>query len=185
MRILKYLWFHSVAVATSWLPDLRPILKMRGFLSRPAFKKCGKNLQIARRVTINFTNCLEIGADVFLSSGCWLQARGGIVLEDGVQLGPYSVLVTGNHTQVEGSFRFGPSSLAPIRIGRGAWVAAHATVTKGVTVGRGAVLAANSVATRDIPSFTVAGGVPARIMRQATPSEVFKGATGPGELTPI
>ncbi|HWX38439.1 MAG TPA: acyltransferase [Candidatus Sulfotelmatobacter sp.] len=172
MRILKYLWFHFVTLATSWLPDLRPVLILRGFLLRPAFKRCGSNLQVARGVTINFTSRLEIGRDVFLAVGCWLHAAGAIRLEDGVQIGPYAALVSADHTAIQGSYRFGESILAPIRICRGAWIAAHATVTKGITVGRGALLAANSVATRDIPPFAKAGGVPARVIQEQARFEV-------------
>lgn len=168
MRILQYLWFHFIMAATGWLPDLRPVLRVRGWLLRPSFKTCGRNLQVARRVTINFTNRLAIGRDVYIATGCWLHAWGGITLEDEVQLGPYAVLASGDHTRESGSYRFGPSRLAPIRLRRGSWVAAHATVTKGVTVGRGALLAANSVATCDVPDFALAAGVPARtIPRQA------------------
>jgi acetyltransferase-like isoleucine patch superfamily enzyme len=141
-------------------------MRLRGFLLRPAFKKCGRNFQIARRVTINFPNRLEIGRDVYIAANCWLHAWGGIVLEDEVQLGPFAALVTGDHTRTAGSYRFGRSALAPIRLCRGSWIAAHGTVTKGVTVGCGALLAANSVATRDIPGCSVAGGVPARILKQ-------------------
>ena len=97
-----------------------------------------------------------------------MNAVAGIVLEDEAQVGPYAVLITGDHTLVEGSYRFGPRKLAPIRVGNGAWIAAHATVTKGVRVGRGALLAANSVATREIPAFTVAGGVPAQPIERKT-----------------
>jgi maltose O-acetyltransferase len=167
MRSAKYLWFHFVMLATGWLPDFRPFLRARGFLLRPAFKKCGRNLQVARRVTVNFSSRLEIGRDVYIGVGSWIHARGAITLEDEVQLGPYAALVTGDHTRQHGSYRFGPSKLAPIRLCRGSWVAAHATVTKGVTVGRGALIAANSVATRDIPEFAVAAGVPARIVPQS------------------
>ena len=174
MRVLQYLWFHFITITTSWLPDLRPVLKLRGFLLRPAFKSCGGNLQISRHVTINFTNRLEIGSDVFIATGCWLHAKGGIVLEDEVQLGPYAVVVAGNHMQIGGSYRFGPSNLAPIRICQGSWVAAHATVTKGVVIGRGALLAANSVATRDVPPFAVAGGVPARIIQKELRIEIVR-----------
>jgi maltose O-acetyltransferase len=174
MRVFQYLWFHFITVATSWLPDLRPLLQLRGFLLRPAFKACGRNLQVARHVTINFSNRMEIGRDVFLAAGCWLHGHGGIALEDGVQLGPYAVLASGDHTQINGSYRFGPSRLAPIRICQGAWIAAHATVTKGVTVGRGALLAANSVATRDIPPFAIAGGVPARVIHKTARFEVVR-----------
>jgi acetyltransferase-like isoleucine patch superfamily enzyme len=129
---------------------------------------------VSRHVTINFTNRLEIGSNVFIATGCWLQARGGIVLEDEVQLGPYAVLVAGDHTQIDGSYRFGPSNTGPIRIGQGSWVAAHATVTKGVIIGRGALLAANSVATHDIPSYAMAGGVPARIIHKKSRIEVVR-----------
>ena len=80
MRVLQYLWFHFIALATCWLPDLRPFLRLRGFVLRPAFKTCGRNFQMARRVTINFTNRLEIGSDVYIATGCWLNARGGIVI---------------------------------------------------------------------------------------------------------
>ena len=166
MRVVQYLWFDFVALITSWLPDLRPVLRLRGYLARPAFKRCGANLQIARRVTINFTNRMEIGRDVFLAIGCWVNAAGGVVLEDGAQIGPYAVLASGDHTQIGGSYRFSPRNLAPIRISRGAWIAAHATITRGVVVGRGAVVAANSVATRDVPPFSVVGGVPARAIRK-------------------
>jgi maltose O-acetyltransferase len=174
MRVIQYLWFHFISVATSWLPDLRPVLRFRGFLLRPSFKCCGGNLQIARHVTINFTSRLEIGSDVFIATGCWLHAAGGIFLEDEVQLGPHSVLVTGDHTQIDGSYRFGPSRLAPIRICQGSWVAAHATVTRGVIIGRGALVAANSVVTQSVPPFTIAGGVPARMIQKESRIEVVR-----------
>jgi maltose O-acetyltransferase len=174
MRVVQFLWFHFISFTTSWLPDLRPVLRLRGFLLRPSFKSCGGNLQVSRHVTINFTNRLKIGSDVFLATGCWLHARGGIVLEDEVQLGPYSILVSGDHTKIDGSFRFGPSNVAPIRICQGSWIAAHATVTKGVVIGRGAVLAANSVATHDVPPYTMAGGVPARVIPKNSRIEMVR-----------
>ena len=172
MRLLQYLWFHFIMSATGWLPDLRPILQMRGFLLWPSFKTCGRNLQVARRVTINYSSRIEIGRDVYIATGCWLHAWGGITIEDEVQLGPYSVLVTTDHSREGGSYRYGASRVASIRLCRGSWVAAHATITKGVTIGRGALVAANSVATRDVPEFSMAGGVPARIIQRKSRIEV-------------
>jgi maltose O-acetyltransferase len=174
MRVLRYLWFHFIMVGTGWWPDFWPFLRLRGFLLRPSFRNCGRNLQVGRHVTVNFPSRLEIGRDVFIATGCWLHARGGIVLEDEVQLGPYTVLVADDHTDLNGSYRFGESRVAPIRIGQGAWVAAHATVTKGVVIGRGALVAANSVATRDVPIFTMAAGVPARLIPRKSQIEVVR-----------
>jgi maltose O-acetyltransferase len=172
MRVLQYLWFHFITLATCWLPDLRPILRLRGFLLHPAFKSCGGNFQIARNVTINFSNRLEIGNDVYMATGCWLHAWGGIVIEDGVQLGPYVVLVTGDHTRRNGSFRWGPCELGSVHLCEGCWLAAHAVVTSHVTIGRGALLAANSVATHDVAPMTVAGGVPARELPRKSRIEI-------------
>ena len=55
-----------------------------------------------------------------------------------------------------------------ITIGNGVWMGARVTVLDGVTIGDGAVIGAGSVVTRDIPPFSVAVGVPARVMRQRT-----------------
>lgn len=174
MRVLKYLWFHFITLATDWMPDLSPVLRLRGFLLRPAFKRSGRNLQVARRVTINFPNRMEIGRDVYIATGCWLHAWGGIIVEDEVMIGPYAVLASGDHTQINGSYRYGSSRLAPISLCRGSWIAAHATVTRGVVIGRGALLAANSVATNDIPAFSMAGGVPARIIEKGLRIEIAR-----------
>lgn len=171
MRVLKYIWYNTVMVLTSWLPDITPILKFRGFLAQFAFKRCGRNLQIAKNVYIAFPNKLEIGRDVYLAYGVWIQAAGGISLEDEVLLGPYVILVSGNHTIRDGSYRFGSGSRAPICLKKGCWIGAHSTVTKGVTVGLGSLLAANAVATADIPDGCIAGGIPAKVIKQNTSSE--------------
>ncbi len=168
-RILKYLWFNFVMLLTGWLPDLKPVLKLRGFLARPSFKKCGPNLQIAHGVYIAFSSNLSIGRDVYLANGAWIQAGGGITLEDEVLIGPYVVLIAGDHLFTNGSYRFGVGKRAPIRLCSGCWIGAHATVLKGVTVGRGALLAANAVATKDIPDYSIAGGVPAKVLSMNVP----------------
>ena len=54
---------------------------------------------------------------------------------------------------------------APIRIGRGLWIAAGAMVLQGVTVGDDAVVAAGAIVTRDVPPRTLVAGVPARVIR--------------------
>lgn len=54
----------------------------------------------------------------------------------------------------------------PIRIGQGAFIGMGTIVCPGVTVGEGAVVGAGAVVTRDIPPYTVAAGVPARVLRK-------------------
>jgi len=45
------------------------------------------------------------------------------------------------------------------------WIGTKVTVTSGVTIGEGSVIGANAVVTRDIPPFSVAVGVPARVVK--------------------
>lgn len=46
------------------------------------------------------------------------------------------------------------------------WLATNVAVSAGVTIGRGTIVAAGSVVTHDLPEFVLAGGVPARVIRQ-------------------
>jgi phosphonate metabolism protein (transferase hexapeptide repeat family) len=57
-------------------------------------------------------------------------------------------------------------------IGNDVWIGHAAIVLPGVTVGDGAVLAAGAVVTRDVPPYTVVGGVPARQIRERFSREI-------------
>jgi len=164
-RVLAYAWLTLVMSLTAFLPDVTPMLKLRGLLVRWCFRSCGRNFQLAGGVRILFTTRIDIGQDVYIASGCWLQGVGGIRLGDEVMLGPYTVLATNNHTKVDGSYRFGPGSAAPIVMGRGSWTGSHVTITAGCTVGSGAAVAAGAVVTEDVPDHAVVGGVPAKVIR--------------------
>lgn len=55
-------------------------------------------------------------------------------------------------------------STAPISIGDRVWVGTGVTILKGVTIGDGAVIAAGAVVTSDVPSNSIAAGVPAKVV---------------------
>jgi acetyltransferase-like isoleucine patch superfamily enzyme len=57
-------------------------------------------------------------------------------------------------------------SVAPVVIGRGAYLGAHVAVVAGVTIGEHSVVGAGSVVTRDVPAWTVVAGVPARAVKR-------------------
>ncbi len=116
----------------------------------PFYTDCGKNI--------------TIGKNVFINSGCRFQDQGGITIEDGALIGHNAVLATLNHD-------FHPQKRsdlhpAPIHIGKNVWLGANVTVLPGTSIGDGAVIAAGSVVTKDIPSNTVAAGVPAKVIRK-------------------
>jgi acetyltransferase-like isoleucine patch superfamily enzyme len=54
----------------------------------------------------------------------------------------------------------------PVVIEDGVWIGEGAVILKGVRVGERAVIGANAVVTKDIPPFSIAGGVPARVIKK-------------------
>ena len=61
--------------------------------------------------------------------------------------------------------------MEPIHIGRGVHVGMGSIICPGVTIGDGVIIGAGSVVTRDIPPYTVAAGVPARVIREIPPPD--------------
>jgi virginiamycin A acetyltransferase len=60
----------------------------------------------------------------------------------------------------------GAPSRGDTTVGHDVWLGYRALVMPGVTIGHGAVIAAGSVVTADIPAYAIAGGNPARVIRQ-------------------
>lgn len=66
-----------------------------------------------------------------------------------------------------------PSSNGDVNIGNDVWIGFGATLMSGITIGSGAVIAANSHVVRDIPSYEVWGGNPARFIKSRFSPEVI------------
>lgn len=110
-----------------------------------------------------YTECginIKLGKNVFINSGCCFQDHAGIEIGDGTLIGHQVVIATLNHAQ-------DPVSRAdmfpkPVKIGKNVWIGAHATILPGVTIGDNAIIAAGAVVTKDVENNVVAGGVPAK-----------------------
>lgn len=126
-------------------------------------KPVGKGFGLFPPFYTDFGKNITIGDNVFINAGCKFQDQGGIVIGDGALIGHNVVLATLNHDlDPEKRQQLHPS---PIRIGRNVWIGANATVTPGVTIGDNAVVAAGAVVNRDVPPNTIAGGVPAKVIK--------------------
>lgn len=73
-------------------------------------------------------------------------------------------------------FRYAaPEKKHAVVIGNDVWIGWGATLIAGVTVGDGAVVAAGAVVTKDVPPYTVVGGVPAKpIKKRFTDAQIEK-----------
>lgn len=59
----------------------------------------------------------------------------------------------------------------PVKVGNDVWIGANSCILRGVTIGEGAIIGAGSVVTHDVPTFTIAAGNPARVIRELGPDE--------------
>lgn len=164
----------AVSMLLSWLPDSGPSVRLRGTLIAIFLPGRPKKLALGRDVTLLSIDRLKIGCQVYLAKGCWLNAIGGLTIEDEVVMAPYVVISTNNHGFKNGSVQQGGAHPAPVLVGKGSWLAAHSVVAAGVTLGSGSLLAANSVATKSFPQNCLLAGVPAVIVkeRKDNPSQI-------------
>ncbi len=114
----------------------------------------------------DFGRNTHFGRRVFVNDCCHFQDQGGIFIGDDVLIGHNTVLATIDHDLDAASRR---NHYAPIHIGDRVWIGASVVITKGVTIGEGAVIAAGAVVTKDVPPYTVVGGVPAKVIRRLEP----------------
>ena len=105
---------------------------------------------------------ITIGSGVYINSNLLAMARGGITIEDDVQIAANVQLLTNNHDPYDRQVL----TCKPIVIRKGAWIGAGATILPGVTVGKYAIVGAASVVTRDVGDYEVVVGNPARLVRK-------------------
>ena len=138
--------------------------QLRALFSRLTGEEADESFSLFPPFYTDFGKNIHIGKNVFINSGCCFQDQGGIVLGDGFLIGHQVVIATLNH-DLDPKKRGGMYP-APVVLGKNVWVGAHATILAGVTIGDDSVIAAGAVVTKNVPAGVVAGGVPARVIRQ-------------------
>lgn len=111
--------------------------------------------------------CIRIGDDVRLNRSCTIVSYSEILIHDLVIIGEFVSIRDANHGMLPSEpMRYQSHDTRPIKIGRDVWIGRGSIILPGVTVGNGAVIGANSVVTQDIPSFSIAAGAPAKILKK-------------------
>ena len=89
-----------------------------------------------------------------------------VYIGDNVMIGPGVLITTVGHPLSPMKRRNHMSIAKPVTIGNDVWIGGNVTILPGVTIGNNVVIAAGAVVTKDIPDNCVAGGVPARVLRE-------------------
>lgn len=129
----------------------------------------GNNTYIGKGTNLICAHAISVGSNVLISWGCtlidhdshsihWVERTEDVQKwREGLRNGIEDAAALKDWSNVLAS---------PIRIGDKVWIGFNTIVIKSVTIGEGAVIGAGSVVTKDVPSWTVAAGNPARVIRE-------------------
>ena len=118
----------------------------------------------------NIGEFIRIGNNVGIGEFAYLGGGGGLEIGDDCIIGQYFSCHPENHhfENPEKLIRLQGVSRKGIKIGRNCWIGSKVTILDGVSIGNDCVIAAGAVVTKSIPSNSVIGGVPAKIIKQRT-----------------
>ena len=89
-----------------------------------------------------------------------------LTIEDDVGIAPFCLIIMHSSPGTPVHEPIYPTVTKPVTIKRGCWIGARVTILPGVTIGEHSVVAAGSVVTRNVPPYTLVGGVPATRIRK-------------------
>lgn len=140
---------------------------LRYLFTLPFIKKMGK-VRIYEGVTFWYPYRIKIGGRVTLNEWDYLSGYGGIEIEDNVRIGHHVSIITSDHLHDRKDLPVYKQGLvsAKVKICRDAWIGCNVTILKGVTIGKGAIIAAGAVVNKDVPEYTIVGGVPAKKIKK-------------------
>ena len=141
-----------------------PSHNFRLWFYRKIMRFCiGKNSYVHRKSSFETKANFELGSNSTINQRCHLDNRGGIVIGDRVSISTEVCIITADHDHRESGF-WGREK--PVVIEDYVFIGTRAMILGGVHVGRGAIIAAGAVVSRDVPSYSIVAGVPARVIGQ-------------------
>jgi acetyltransferase-like isoleucine patch superfamily enzyme len=136
--------------------------------------KIGNNVTILRNTIIECTGVIrnigvgmEIGNNVGIAQNCFIQVRGKVIIGNDVIFGPGASVFSENHnfSDIEKTIREQGETRIGVTIEDGVWIGSRAIILDGVTVGRNSIIAAGSVVNKNVPPYSIVGGIPAKVIK--------------------
>lgn len=131
----------------------------RLFVYRRLGVKIGPHTSLHWRMRFYAPHGVTIGSHSIIGNDVFLDGRFGLAIGDNVNIGGETAIFTAEHDPNAPDFGM---LGAPVVIEDYVYIASRSTILPGVRVGRGAVVALGAVVTKDVPPYTIVGGVPAR-----------------------
>lgn len=160
---------HKISIGDHSFIDDYAVLDAKGEENQGII--LGKNVMVGRN---SILSCKE--GSVYLNDFVNISANCSLLSETTITVGKYTFLAGhcylvagGSHSyeRVDIPIMFQPSlTKGGINVGEDCWIGAMVTILDGVSLGKGCVVGAGAVVTESIPDYSVAVGVPAKIIKE-------------------
>jgi maltose O-acetyltransferase len=165
--LLHFIWF----LATVPRKAIHRLIIMP--IQKAMLESCGKRVTINKNCNFTWQN-ISVGSNVSIGpNAMFMSTKAKIQIGDNVMFGPHVSMITGSHRiDVKGKYMINiknneklPENDQDIVLKGDNWIGANVTILQGVTIGEGSVVAAGAVVTKDVPPYSVVGGVPAKVIK--------------------
>jgi acetyltransferase-like isoleucine patch superfamily enzyme len=144
---------------------------LRRMLARKLFRHCGEGVIFHHNVLFSDGGNISLGDGVLVNRRVMLDDRGPI------DVGAYTMMSAGvtieTHTHPFDDFTrpiaYSGRGIGPVEIGANSVLGYNAVIMAGTTLGYRTIVGANSIVTKDVPDYTVVGGVPAKPIKEIRP----------------
>jgi galactoside O-acetyltransferase len=175
---------------------LKPIptqigVKLRYFAYKPFFKSTNGFFKIEEGVTIYGFENIELGSNILFMKNSYIYANdrgslkvgnnfamntnsqlgasfGKIQIGENCAIAPNCVLRASNHTfdKTDTPIIEQGHSYGEIIIEDDVWISSNSVITANTKIGKSSIIGAGSVVTKDVESFSIVGGVPAKLIKK-------------------
>ena len=109
---------------------------------------------------------IRIGENCFFSNNVSVIAAEAVEISNNCLIGDMVTIIDSDFHGIDPAKRISDSVITlPIKIENNVWLGSRVFVQKGVTIGANSIITPNAVVTSSIPPNSIAGGVPARVIR--------------------
>lgn len=168
-KIRKGLGYFLYVILGSWLPHYqmgytwKAAGLIRAFSGRLLFDKCGRKVDIGRKV--KFSSKITLGDKSGIGDMCHFQGK--VSIGKDVMIAPECIFLADSHNVEKLDIPMNQQGVTTneINVEDDVWIGYRSIILPGVRLGKGCIIGAGAVVTKSVPAYGIAVGVPAKVIK--------------------